>query len=217
MGIKKYFTGKTGFIFWLNVILAIAVLVSIPVILFNTLDSYTNHGEKVSVPSVVGKSTFEAESSLDNVGFVAVVSDSIYRKGAKPGVVLDQNPKAGSLIKGGRIIYLTVNLNGEPLVKLPDLVHNSSLREAEAVLKSLGFKLTETKYVMGEDKDLVLKIKQGSREVHFNEMISRERALTIYAGGGEEEEDSLFFDESELEYEYDEDDNTSESNFDVQL
>lgn len=216
MGIKKYFTGKTGFVFWLNIVLAIVVLISIPIIMFNTLDAYTNHGEKVSVPSVVGKSTFEAESALDKLGFVAVVSDSIYRKGAKPGIVLDQNPKAGSLIKGGRIIYLTVNLNGEPLVKLPDLAHNSSLREAEAVLKSLGFKLTEPKYVMGEAKDLVLKIRQGNRDVHFNEMISRERALTIYAGGGEEVNDSLFFDESELEYEYD-DENTSESNFDVQL
>ena len=48
MGLKKYFTGKTGFAFWLNVFLAIVVLITVPVLLFNCLDSYTHHGEKLS-------------------------------------------------------------------------------------------------------------------------------------------------------------------------
>lgn len=215
MGIKKYFKGKSGAIFWTNVLVAVALLVSIPLIVFNTLDSYTNHGEKVSVPSVVGMKYYEAEEALDENGFVAVVSDSTYKKTAKPGAVLDQTPKAGTLIKSGRIVYLTINLNGEPLVSLPDLVGNSSYREAEIILKALGFKLTTTQYVEGADKDQIIKIKQGNRTVHAGEMISRERALTLYVGAGEEREDSLYFEDGGDDYDIDTD--ISESNFDVQL
>lgn len=215
MGLKKYFKGKTGLIFWINVILALGLLFCIPVIAFNTLDSYTNHGEKVSVPSVVGKSFREAAQTLGNSGFVAIITDSTYRKSAKPGSVLDQTPKSGTLIKSGRIVYLTVNLNGEPLVKMPDLVGNCSFREAEITLKSLGFKLTAPQYIEGADKDQILRIKQGKREVHAGESISRERALTLYVGAGEIEEDSLFFEDGDDEYDIDSD--ISESNFDVQL
>ena len=215
MGLKKYFKGKTGLIFWINVILALGLLFCIPVIAFNTLDKYTNHGEKVSVPSVIGKSFREASQTLGNSGFVAIITDSTYRKSAKPGSVLDQTPKSGTLIKSGRIVYLTVNLNGEPLVKMPDLVGNCSFREAEITLKSLGFKLTAPQYVEGADKDQILRIKQGKREVHAGESISRERALTLYVGAGEIEEDSLFFEDGEDDYDIDSD--ISESNFDVQL
>lgn len=215
MGLKKYFTGKSGAIFWINVALAIALLVCIPVILFNTLDAYTHHGEKVSVPAVEGMKYYEAETLLDQNGFVAVISDSTYKKTAKPGAVLDQTPKAGSLIKQGRIVYLTINLNGEPLVKMPDLVDNSSYREAEITLKALGFKLTAPTYVEGVEKDRVLKIKQGKRDVKTGEMISKERALTLFVGAGEIEEDSLYFDDGSEDFDIDTD--ISESNFDVQL
>ena len=215
MNIKKYFTGKSGIIFWVNVLLALALLVSIPLIMFNTLDAYTHHGERVSVPSVEGMKYYEAEEALDRSGFVAVITDSTYKKSAKPGAVLDQTPKAGSLIKQGRIVYLTINLNGEPLVKMPDLVDNSSYREAEITLKALGFKLTAPTYVEGVEKDRVLKIKQGKRAVQTGEMISKERALTLYIGAGEIEDDSLYFDDGNEDYDIDTD--LSESNFDVQL
>lgn len=215
MGLKKYFKGKTGVIFWVNVVLALGLLFCISVIAFNTLDSYTNHGEKISVPSVVGKTFREARTTLASSGFEAVITDSTYKKTAKPGAVLEQTPKSGTLIKSGRIVYLTVNMFGEPMVKMPDLVGNSSFREAQIILRSLGFKLTEPQYIEGADKDQILKIRQGNRDVHAGEMISRERSLTLFVGAGEIEEDSLYFDDGNGEYDIDTD--ISESNFDEQL
>ena len=195
MGIKKYFTGKTGVIFWVNVLLAVGLLVAIPIVVFDQLDTYTHHGEKQSVPSVVGLKFYEAEETLDEQGFVAVVTDSVYRKTAKPGAVLEQTPKAGELIKPGRLIYLTINLYGEPLAMLPDVVGNMSRRQAEITLKSLGFKLTEPQYVEGGYKDMVLKVKQGKREVHKGEKISKLRALTLVVAAGENLNDSIVFDD----------------------
>ena len=61
----------------------------------------------------------------------------------------------------------------------------------------------------------MLKIKQGKRDVKTGEMISKERALTLFVGAGEIEEDSLYFDDGSEDFDIDTD--ISESNFDVQL
>jgi len=184
MGVKKYFTGKSGALFWLNVILGLAVLVGVPLGAFYLLDDYTHHGEKITVPSVIGKDAYSAAELLNKNQLICIIGDSTYRAKAKPGTILEQSPLAGSVVKSGHIIYLTINLNGEPLISMPDIVNNSSLREAEAKLRSLGFKLAPCEYVDNYPRDLVVGVKQGMKEVHSGDLISRDRALTIMAGAG---------------------------------
>jgi beta-lactam-binding protein with PASTA domain len=195
MALKDFFTGKSGTKFWANIILMVLVIVAIPIAALYMLDSFTHHGEKIEVPNVVGKSLYDAEMMLKDRGLLAMVVDSIYDKRAPKGSVLEQTPKSGFEVKGGRMIYLTVNLNGEPMAQLPDVVGHGSLREAVALLQSLGFKLTAHKPVIGRPKDLVLGVKQGARDVHAGETIPRDRALTLVIGGGEI--DSTMYDEEE--------------------
>lgn len=195
MALKDFFTGKSGTKFWVNIILMVLVIVAIPIAALYMLDSFTHHGEKIEVPNVVGKSLYDAETMLKDRGLLAMVVDSVYDKRAPKGSVLEQTPKSGFEVKGGRMIYLTVNLNGEPMVQLPDVVGHGSLREAVALLQSLGFKLTAHKPVIGRPKDLVLGVKQGARDVHAGETIPRDRALTLVIGGGEI--DSTMYDEEE--------------------
>ena len=195
MALKDFFTGKSGTKFWVNIILMVLVIVAIPIAALYMLDSFTHHGEKIEVPNVVGKSLYDAETMLKDRGLLAMVVDSIYDKRAPKGSVLEQTPKSGFEVKGGRMIYLTVNLNGEPMAQLPDVVGHGSLREAVALLQSLGFKLTAHKPVIGRPKDLVIGVKQGTRDVHAGETIPRDRALTLVIGGGEI--DSTMYDDEE--------------------
>ena len=195
MALKDFFTGKSGTKFWANIILMVLVIVAIPIAALYMLDSFTHHGEKIEVPNVVGKSLYDAETMLKDRGLLAMVVDSVYDKRAPKGSVLEQTPKSGFEVKGGRMVYLTVNLKGEPMVQLPDVVGHGSLREAVALLQSLGFKLTVHKPVIGRPKDLVLGVKQGARDVHAGETIPRDRALTLVIGGGEI--DSTMYDEEE--------------------
>lgn len=195
MALKDFFTGKSGTKFWANIILMVLIIVAIPIAALYMLDSFTHHGEKIEVPNVVGKSLYDAETMLKDRGLLAMVVDSVYDKRAPKGSVLEQTPKSGFEVKGGRMIYLTVNLNGEPMAQLPDVVGHGSLREAVALLQSLGFKLTAHKPVIGRPKDLVLGVKQGARDVHAGETIPRDRALTLVIGGGEI--DSTMYDEEE--------------------
>lgn len=198
MALKNFFTGKSGVKFWVNIILMVVIIVAIPVLVLHMLDSFTHHGEKIEVPNVVGKSVYDAESMLKDRDLMAMVIDSVYDKRAPKGSVLEQSPKPGYEVKGGRMIYLVVNLKGEPMAQLPDVVSHGSLREAVALLQSLGFKLTAHKQVWGRPKDLVIGVKQGVREVHAGETIPRDRALTLVIGGGEIDS-TLFEDEEDLD------------------
>ena len=100
----------------------------------------------------------EAEKSLNAQQLKAIIVDSSYVKGMPAGMVLEQTPVGGSRVKEGRAVYLTVTTSDVPLVKLPDLIDNSSLRQAAAKLKSIGFRLTEPEYIAGE-QDWVYGIK----------------------------------------------------------
>lgn len=217
MALKNFFTGKSGVKFWVNIVIMVLVMVAVPVGALYMLDSFTHHGEKIEVPNLVGKSLYDAETMLKDRGLVALVVDSVYDKHAPRGSVLEQSPKSGYEVKGGRMVYLTVNLKGEPMAQVPDVVGHGSLREAVALLQSLGFKLTAHKPVLGRPKDLVLGVKQGTRDVHAGETIPRDRPLTLVIGGGEIDS-TMYEDEFDVEDDF-EDVNIDEDgeDFDIEL
>lgn len=217
MALKNFFTGKSGGKFWVNIVMMVLIIVAVPVGALYMLDSFTHHGEKIEVPNVLGKSLYDAETMLKDRGLVALVVDSMYDKSAPRGSVLEQSPKSGYEVKGGRMVYLTVNLKGEPMAQLPDVVGHGSLREAVALLQSLGFKLTAHKPVLGRPKDLVLGVKQGTRDVHAGETIPRDRPLTLVIGGGEIDS-TMYEDEFDVEDDF-EDVNIDEDgeDFDIEL
>lgn len=181
--------------FWINVLLMFVLLVGFPVLGLQFLGSYTHHGEKVEVIDVVGQNVYEAEIALSSLGLETVVADSTYQRNMPAGVIIRQVPKAGNEIKSGRIVYLTKNLDHEPLVVLPDLVGNCSRREAEAQLRSLGFKLTEDEEVEDEPKGLVVGIKQNGRRLTAEQRISKGLPLTLCVGAGYDD-DTIYVDNS---------------------
>ncbi|MCQ2096022.1 MAG: PASTA domain-containing protein [Bacteroidaceae bacterium] len=186
---RQYFKGKTGCLFWLNVMLAFAILTAVPIVVYFTIDGYTHHGEKVEVPMVTGLSDARAMELMEKAGLVAEVSDSVFDKKRNPGEVLDQNPQPGTVVKSGHLIHLTINLHGAPMVKLPDLAGNSSRRQAEVVLKDLGFKLSNPVMVYGTPRDLVIAIKQGGHTLRAGEQVNKERVITLVCGAGDKDED----------------------------
>ena len=181
--------------FWINVLLMFVLLVGFPILGLQFLGSYTHHGEKVEVIDVVGQNVYEAEMALSSLGLEAVVADSTYQRDMPAGVIVRQVPKAGNEIKSGRIVYLTKNLDHEPLVVLPDLVGNCSRREAEAQLRSLGFRLTEDEEVEDEPKGLVVGIKQNGRRLTAEQRISKGLPLTLCVGAGYDD-DTIYVDNS---------------------
>ena len=152
------------------------------------IDFYTLHGEEVEVPRLTGVSEQIAYSKLKALGLKAEVRDTGYVHKAAPFEVLEQSIKPGTKIKPGRTIYLTINSNGSKRIELPDLADNCSRREAEDKLKTLGFKLGATEFIIG-DPDWVYEVKVNGKTVKAGTRISVDLPITLVVGkGGLEDE-----------------------------
>ena len=180
---KDFFSFKNNRFFWLNIGEMILACFLIILGTLYWLDFYTMHGEAVVVPNVKGKLYNEAEFSITKQKLKVVVIDSSFVKGIKPNTILEQNPDGGMKVKEGRIVYLTINTDKEPMITIPDIVDNSSYRQAEAKLRSLGFKLTAPEMIAGE-RDWVYGLKFMNRNISAGEKIPSESTLTLQVGNG---------------------------------
>lgn len=183
MTLKEFFSFRANRFFWLNLLAMPVVLALLVWGTLQWLDAYTHHGEAVVVPDVKHKSVADAQQVLAGEGLQCVVADSTYVKTLPPGCVLDYKPAVNQRVKRGRIVYLTVNTRNVPLVELPDVADNSSLREAEARLLAAGFKLMPNDTVPGE-KDWVYGVKCEGRLLDFKEKVPQGAYLTIVVGDG---------------------------------
>lgn len=194
--LKEFFSFKKNRFFWLNLIAMIVVVIGACWGTLLWLDHYTHHGEAYVVPNVKNKTLGEAQQALHNQKMEGLVVDSSYVKGLPDGMVLDQNPVGGARVKEGRTIYLTITTSKVPLVKLPDLIDNSSLRQAEAKLKAMGFRLTEPEYVSGE-QDWIYGIKYRGKNLMSGDKVPHEAMLTLCVGNTAIR-DSLAMDSTQL-------------------
>ena len=182
-----------------NLIAMVLVIVALCLGVKYGLEWYTHHGEGIKVPKIEGMTFTDARSLILEDGLNILVADSGYNKKLPANCVLAQNPGPGTLVKSGHTIYVTVNSPSSPTFAIPDIVDNSSYREAEAKLTAMGFKLLPPKLVPGE-KDWVYGILCRGRRVASGENISIETPLTLMIGNGEYDTDEIDLDYIEPEY-----------------
>ena len=195
----KEFFGKfaSGFL-WGNLLAMAVVIILLAFGVKYGLEIYTHHGEGIEVPKVEGMLYANARSLVEESGLRIIVSDSGYNKRLAADCVLAQNPGPGTNVKEGHTVYVTINTPSSPSFAIPDVVDNSSYREAEAKLMALGFKLLPPQRVSGE-KDWVYGILCRGRRVSTGDRISIEAPLTLMIGSGQfETEEEL--DDVEPEY-----------------
>lgn len=181
----KEFFGKfcSKFLIWNLIAMALVVILLIVGVNYG-LDWYTHHGESIRVPNIEGMRIDKARETMEECGLEIVVTDSGYNRRLPADCVLTQNPSGGLTVKSGHTIYVTINSSNSPSVAIPDVVDNSSYREAEAKLISLGFKVLPPQYVTGE-KDWVYGVSCNGRKVSTGERISIEQPLTLLVGSGQ--------------------------------
>ena len=190
ISLKDFFSFKNNKVFWVNLIAMPIVVIAVIFGVLHWLDTYTHHGESIIVPNINGLPLEEAGKELSKKNLELEVVDSNYVKGMSAGAVLEQKPIAGAKVKIGRTIYLTINTGEIPKVAIPDIIDNSSYRQAEARLRAMGFKLTEPEYIEGE-KDWIYGVKFNGKELTSGEKIPREAVLTLCVGDDELKGDSI--------------------------
>jgi hypothetical protein len=135
---SKHFLKHTGYI-----VLAYIIIVG-GTILY--LDSYTNHGEKIEVPNLVGMKSDKAKVVLEELELQMELLDSVYRPDLPSGTVVSQDPLPTSKslvpVKSGRKIRVQISKRFN-LVEMPNLV-DRSYRYAQSVLENRGLKYKVT-------------------------------------------------------------------------
>ncbi len=156
------------------------------------LHIYTRQNKSVEVPQVKGLQLKEAKVLLKSKNLNFVVIDSLYDRNAIPGAIIEQVPAAKSSTKEGREVFLTIYSSNPPKLSVPGLV-DYSLRQAEALLISMGFEQLTIQEVPSEYKGLVKSIEYRGRKLQPEEKIPAGSPLTIIVGSGLQP-DSLIID-----------------------
>lgn len=174
---------KSGFL-WGNLAAMVVVIILLGLGVKYGLEIYTRHDNGVKIPKIEGMLYIKALSLIEADGLRIMVNDSGYNKRLPADCILAQSPGPGTMVKEGHTIYVTVNSPSSPSFAIPDVIDNSSYREAEAKLMALGFRLLPPQYVAGE-KDWVYGILCKGRRVATGDRISIESPLTLMIGSGE--------------------------------
>ncbi len=178
----KFLFSKT---FLINLSIAIIIVVIALWSLFKFIDSYTHHGESISVPSLEGLTISEVEQTLKEKKLRYTILDSIYIANAEKGVVLEQNPVSNDLVKEGRTIYITTSKMVAPKTQIPlNIIGDNSLRIAIAKLESLGFRIGKLIPFPSEDKNVVLKMDVKGKKIKNGDWIFKNSMINITFGSG---------------------------------
>ena len=169
----------------LSLLLAICIACGLVYGTLKWLESYTRHNEAVVVPDVKGLDIEDAAEFFKNSNLRYNIIDSVYAKDVRPGAVVELVPMAGSKVKEGRIVFVTVNAYTSQMAMIPE-VEALSFRQAYATLRACGFENVEVEYVPGGFKDEAIAIELDGRVLKKGEHIPLTALLILKVSGGDD-------------------------------
>ena len=169
--------------FWINLLVAIALVFAIFAFFFMSLGALTKHDDNKKVPDIVGKSTDEAIRILKENGLRVEVQDSVYIDSLPKSSVVKQSPDAQAIVKVNRTIFLTVNRLAAPMVDMPDL-RGFSVTSAELLMQNLGLKLGGTSYINDIAKNAVKQQLVNNAEIQPGTKIPVGSTIFLVLGNG---------------------------------
>ncbi len=170
---------------------SIVIIITI-IVIFTTvsfiLNSYTRHGESLTVPDIRGMKIDEMKHVLAEKKLQFVVTDSLFFADKPVLSVVEQNPAPQSKVKEGRIIYITINANSAPTVLLPNLV-DVSIRQASSMLVNAGLKPGRLIYKPDIAQNVVLEMLYRGQNIKADSKIPKGSTIDLVLGDGLESSD----------------------------
>lgn len=144
----------------------------------------TNHGETLTVPDVRGVAYEDLDRFLSERQLrFEVTEDSGFSADLPPLSVLRQLPMPNSKVKQNRKIYVTLNAESPPLVRMPKLI-GGSVKNAQLILKTYDLRLGEIRYQPYHALNYVLDQRMEGRSVLEGERIPKGSSIDLVAGDG---------------------------------
>jgi len=177
---KKYFSNAI----LNNILIAIGIIIVLLFIVQKGLNSYTRHGQSITVPDLRGMTFEQLKTTLGSKNLEWQIMDSVYDMNKPPMSIVDQNPKPNSKVKEGRTIYLTLNAVTAPTTEIPDLVGRSSLKYAKMQLESYGLKVGEPVYKPDPHLNAVIGMQINGRDVTKKTKVPKGTTVVLLIGDG---------------------------------
>ncbi len=173
--------GFWGNIYVRNIIKIMAAIFVLLLVLSILLKVMTNHGNEIVVPDFTNMTMSEAKYNAGINHIKVIVQDSVYIRRMKKGTVYSQNPKAGSTVKKGRRIRVTINSLTPKKVMMPNLV-GYSMRQAQAELQSRGLNIGNLIYVNDIATNNVIRQLYKNREIKPGKPINSGSSIDLVVG-----------------------------------
>jgi len=181
MGLLKFIFSKT---FLKQIGLALVVFLVILYAFYRWLASTTNHDEFTEVPNLERKKLEITKGLLDERGLVlGDIEYKDYNPKFPKGAIVEQSPMAGSKVKEGRKIYVTVNKSEYRLVRIPNL-KDKTKRQAESTLRAIGFKIGKITYKPHFAENAVLDLVHKGKKVKENDKLPYTSVIDLVLGDG---------------------------------
>ena len=167
-----------------------AIFVLVLVVLASVgLNLITRHGKTVSAPDFTNLTVAQAEELASREHVRVEVVDSVFVRRLAGGVVYRQSPRAGSTVKKGRNIFLTINSVVPRKVVMPNL-YGYSVTEARSELQNRGLNLGRLNYVRDLATNTVLGQYYEGREVKAGDLVVSGSSIDLKVGVGKEDSET---------------------------
>ncbi len=191
MSLRKYLTSK---VFAAQVLAALAIIATIAFLFFHWITFVTNHGNETAVPNLAKLNPEQVEKKLDELNLNYEIIDTVdYNPSFPKLTVVQQEPIAGSKVKGGRTIYIKLNAATFKMVPVPDLVEKT-YRQAVPTLKAVGLQEGTIKYIPYIGKDMVLEMWMNGVKIKAGTKVLKASKIDLVLGDGK-----VVFDETQLD------------------
>lgn len=183
MSLFKFLTSRT---FFIQAFLALAIVVVFTFLVIQFLDFRTNHGQEIKVPDLSKMKLEVAEEKLNELDLEVFLLDTVeFNADFPPFTILEQDPKAGSLVKDGRKVYVKLNAGEFTDITIPEF-KDKTFRQISATIKSLTLKEGKVTYKPHIAKDVVLQIYQNGRRLRAGDKVKKNSVLDFVLGDGKE-------------------------------
>lgn len=191
MSFRKYLTSR---VFFAQGLAAIAIVAILAYLFFHWITFVTNHGESITVPDLSKLTAEQIEQKLDEFDLDYQIIDTVdYQPDFPKLTVVQQEPTAGSKVKGGRTIYIKLNASTFKMVVVPDLIEKT-YRQAVPTLKAVGLQEGTIRYIPYIGKDMVLEMWINGEKVKPGTKVLKATKIDLVLGDGK-----VAFDETELD------------------
>ena len=182
MSLFRFLKSKT---FFVQIAIAIILLLLFVFGLKYWLGITTNHTQKIQVPDLQKLTLDLVDRKLKALNLDYKIIDSAsYNKDYPKKSVIEQTPEAGDFVKEQRKIYLTLNPSKYRNITVPDL-NGRTKRQASSQLRAMGLHIgTNFRYVGDIGKDVVRGIRFKGKTIRAGDKLPINSMVDLVLGDG---------------------------------